>query len=451
MQILNNAVMYVLSFQPYVLLPVIIFILALIFRIKIAVAIKSSFSIGIGFIGIFIVFDYFVKIVNPVVTALVQRIGLHFNVLDTGWPPLSAISWSFELAPILVIIFIAINILMLVLKLTKTVDIDIWNYWHVILASVMVYHVTNSVLLSILSAAIAFIMVLKLAEWSAPLVNEISGMQGICIPHLSAIAYFPPSVIINNLFDHVPFINKIDLKTDNIQNKLGLFGEPMILGFIIGLLLGIAGGYTIKDIAELSIGFAAVIFILPIMCGFLGTALIPISEGMKDFINQNFPNLHQTFIGLDVAILFGLPSVIITTLLLIPVSLILAFILPGINFIPLGDLTNLMVPVAMICVATKGNVFRSFIIGIPVVIGNLYIASAFANLFTDMAASSNYKIPDYNGLFTSFLDGGNFFRAWILKAFSGDVLGLALIPVVLGLMFTTWILTKPTKQIDEKQ
>ena len=48
MQILNSAVMYFLSFKPYVLLPVIIFILALVFRIKLATAIKSAFSIGIG-------------------------------------------------------------------------------------------------------------------------------------------------------------------------------------------------------------------------------------------------------------------------------------------------------------------------------------------------------------------------------------------------------------------
>ena len=61
MNILTNSVMYFLSFKPYVMLPVIIFILAMIFRINLKVTIKSCLTIGIGFVGIFMIFDYFVK------------------------------------------------------------------------------------------------------------------------------------------------------------------------------------------------------------------------------------------------------------------------------------------------------------------------------------------------------------------------------------------------------
>jgi len=171
MQSFNSAVMFFLGFKPFVMLPVIIFIIAIIFRIKISIAIRSSLTIGFAFIGIFMVFDFFVKIIHPVVTALIQRTGLHMNVLDVGWPPLASITWSFHLAPMLVALFMIINILMLVFRLTQTVDIDIWNYWHLIFLSVMIYFSTGSTLLAIVSPVIAFIMVLKLAEWSAPMVN----------------------------------------------------------------------------------------------------------------------------------------------------------------------------------------------------------------------------------------------------------------------------------------
>lgn len=442
MQTLNQAVMYFLSFKPYVLLPVIIFALAMVFRIKLVTAIKSALSIGIGFIGIFMIFDYFVNIIHPVVEALIRRAGLHFNVLDTGWPPLSVITWSFQLAPLLVAALLGINIVMLVLRWTKTVDIDIWNYWHVILGAAMVYHVTDSVWLAITAAVVAFVMVLKLAEWSAPMVNKFSGMEGICIPHLSGIGYFPLSLLGNWLIERAPGLNKIDANPEKIAEKLGLIGEPMIIGFIMGVALGIGGGYSFKQTAELAFEFAAVIFILPKMCGILGSALIPVSEGMKNFINRHFPDMGQTFIGLDVAVLFGAPSVIVTALLLIPTSIFLAFVLPGVKFIPLGDLTNLMVPVAFIAVATRGNVVRSFLIGIPVVIANLYIGSALAPLFARMAADAHYQVAGYKGLFTSFLDGGNIFRAWLLDAFRGGWIGLALIPVVILLMVYTWGATK---------
>jgi galactitol PTS system EIIC component len=442
MENFNNAIMYFLSFKSYVVLPVIIFILAMIFRIKLTVAIKSALTIGIGFIGIFMTFDYFIKIINPVVQALIKRSGLHLNVLDGGWPPLAAIAWSFKLAPLLIVIFMVINIGMLLLRKTKTVDIDIWNYWHVILASYMVYTITNSAVLAIISAIISFIIVLKLAEWTAPRANKLAGMDGICFPHLEGITYFPIALLADKLMDKIPGLNKIDANPEKIQQKIGLLGEPMILGFILGLALGIGGGYDVKQISELAVGFAAVIYILPKMCGILGSSLIPISEGMKQFITSHFPDMGETYIGLDIVVVFGNPSVVVTALLLIPVALILAFILPGINFIPLGDLTSLMVPVGFICIATKGNVVCSFIIGVPMIIGNLYIASNMTSFFAKMAASANYQITGYSGSFTSFLSGGNFYRTWLIKAFNGELIGLIFIPVVIGLLYFAWKTSK---------
>lgn len=441
----NSAVMYFLSFKSYVVLPVIIFILAMVFRIKITTAIKSALTIGIGFIGIFMTFDYFIKIINPVVQALIKRSGLHLNVLDGGWPPLAAIAWSFKLAPLLIVLFMLINIVMLVLKKTRTVDIDIWNYWHVILGSSMVYSVTGNVVLAILAAMISFFIVLKLAEWTAPMANKFSGMKGICFPHLEGITYFPLALLANKIMDKIPGFNKLDTNPEKIQQKLGLLGEPMILGFIMGMALGIGGGYDIKSVSDLAVGFAAVIYILPKMCEILGSSLIPISEGMKVFINKHFPDLGETYIGLDIVVVFGNASVVVTALLLIPVALILAFVLPGINFIPLGDLTSLMVPIGFICIATNGNVIRSFIIGVPMMIGNLYIASIMAGFFTKMAVTSNYQISGYNGKFTSFLSGGNFYRFWLIKAFSGEFLALILIPVVIGLLIFTWKATTGPK------
>jgi PTS system galactitol-specific IIC component len=164
---------------------------------------------------------------------------------------------------------------------------------------------------------------------------------------------------------------------------------------------------------------------------------------MKAFIAKRFPDMGTTFIGLDVAVLFGIPAVMVTTVLLIPFALLLAFILPGVNFIPLGDLTNLTVPVALIALATGGNVIRSFIIGIPVVIGNLYCASALAPLFTRMAMTAHYHVEGYSGVFTSFLDGGNLLRAWLAYLASGNWIAIAATPAALALV---WYARKVSKR-----
>lgn len=443
MNTFNAAVMYFLSFKAFVLLPVIIFILALVFGIQLKTALRSALTLGIGFIGIFMTFDFYVGIINPVIQSMVARTGLNFTVLDTGWIPLSVITWQFHLAPLLLLVFMGLNALFLIFKKTRTVNIDIWNYWHVIFCSAMVFAVTGSNVLAVIFGAAAFIVVLKLSDWSAPLANKYSGMDGICIPHLSGLIYFPLGVVGNAVIDRIPGLNKLDANPEKMKQKLGLLGEPMFIGFLLGVILGVAGGYPFKRVAELAVSFAGVIYILPLMCGILGSALIPISNGMKEFIRKRFPDMGQTYIGLDVAVLFGIPAVMVTALLLIPAALILAFVLPGISFIPLGDLTNLTVPVALICLATGCNIIRAFIIGIPVVIGNLYFATALAPLFTRMAAVSNYRVEGYDGVFTSFLDGGNLFRGWMVYLAQGRPAAILALPVIAVLFYLTRKLTKP--------
>lgn len=442
MEIIRQAAQYVLGFESYVLLPVIIFLLALIFRVKLKTAIVSAFTIGIGFLGIFIIFDYFVAIITLVIQALIERIGLHLNVLDAGWSPLAAITWNFRFALLFILIIMAVNIVLQLAKLTKTVNIDLWNYWHFIFTGALVYSATQNIFLAAFATITISIITLKIADLSAPMVSKFSGMEGISIPTLSAAAYFPFGVIGNKIIDKIPFINKIEANPEKMKQKIGLAGEPMIIGFVIGIALGISGGLDIRKTTELAFGISAVIYILPKMASIVGISLIPISDAMKEFIKKRFPSIGKTYIALDVAVLVGFPSVVVTAILLMPVALILAFILPGINFIPLGDLVNIVGTVALVCCATKGNVIRSFLIGVPIVIIHLYSASSMALMYTNLATSLNYSLENYQGTFTSFLDGGNVIRVWLVNLLIGNNYALLLAPLFILMFFLTWQIAK---------
>lgn len=447
MQVINEVVTFILSFKAYVMLPLIILLFALVFGLKPGKAIQSALTIGIGFIGIFMVFDYFIERLGPSVEALIQKTGLQFHVLDVGWTPLAAITWSFQLAPILIILCMAVNMIMLVCKQTRTVNIDIWNLWHFIFVGQMVYTVTASIWLSIASAVLTSVLFIKLADWSAQSVKEFSGLDGVSITTLSAAAYYPVGIVGNQILDRIPVINKLNADAEGLKKKLGLLGEPMVIGFIMGVLLGIGAGFPVKNILELGFEIAAVIYILPMMSGILAKGLMPISDGMKAFIAKRFPNIGETYIGLDIAVLIGSPSIIVTGLLLMPVALVLAFILPGISFIPLGDLANIMCPVAMIVVATKGNVVRSFLLGIPLIIGHLYAASYMAPTYTALAQQSGFELKGYEGMITSFLDGGNIMRTWLIELFQGRTWALVLLPVV-GLVLYGSVRWEQKKRIN---
>jgi PTS system galactitol-specific IIC component len=236
-----------------------------------------------------------------------------------------------------------------------------------------------------------------------------------------------------------------------IQKRFGIFGEPMMVGTILGLLLGTVAGYDLQGILTTGISIGAVMFILPRMVRILMEGLLPLSEAIKKFLNERYPDRDDLYIGLDIAVAVGNPAIISTALLLTPIAVVLAFILPGNTVLPLGDLANLAVMASMVVLSTKGNVFRAVLIAIPIIIGDLYIASAIAPFITGMAKDVNFNFPEgSSGLVSSFLDGGNPLRFWLLQIFNGNIIALGLIPVVGVILFWIYKVTyKQTHLIDE--
>ncbi|EFT0505775.1 PTS galactitol transporter subunit IIC [Salmonella enterica] len=442
---LYTVVQYVLGFGPTVLLPLVLFFLALFFKVKPAKALRSSLIVGIGFVGIYAIFDILTSNVGPAAQAMVERTGISLPVVDLGWPPLAAITWGSPIAPFVIPLTMLINVAMLALNKTRTVDVDMWNYWHFALAGTLVYYSTGSFVLGLSAAAIAAIVVLKLADWSAPLVAKYFGLEGISLPTLSSVVFFPIGLLFDKIIDKIPGVNRIHIDPENVQKKMGIFGEPMMVGTILGVLLGIIAGYDFKHILLLGISIGGVMFILPRMVRILMEGLLPLSEAIKKYLNAKYPGRDDLFIGLDIAVAVGNPAIISTALILTPISVFIAFLLPGNKVLPLGDLANLAVMASMIILACRGNIFRAVITAIPVIVADLWIATKIAPFITGMAKDVNFKMAEgSSGQVSSFLDGGNPFRFWLLEIFNGNIIAIGLIPVLALVIYGVFRLTKGT-------
>ncbi|HGG5548679.1 TPA: PTS galactitol transporter subunit IIC [Salmonella enterica subsp. enterica] len=442
---LYTVVQYVLGFGPTVLLPLVLFFLALFFKVKPAKALRSSLIVGIGFVGIYAIFEILTSNVGPAAQAMVERTGISLPVVDLGWPPLAAITWGSPIAPFVIPLTMLINVAMLALNKTRTVDVDMWNYWHFALAGTLVYYSTGSFVLGLSAAAIAAIVVLKLADWSAPLVAKYFGLEGISLPTLSSVVFFPIGLLFDKIIDKIPGVNRIHIDPENVQKKMGIFGEPMMVGTILGVLLGIIAGYDFKHILLLGISIGGVMFILPRMVRILMEGLLPLSEAIKKYLNAKYPGRDDLFIGLDIAVAVGNPAIISTALILTPISVFIAFLLPGNKVLPLGDLANLAVMASMIVLACRGNIFRAVITAIPVIVADLWIATKIAPFITGMAKDVNFKMAEgSSGQVSSFLDGGNPFRFWLLEIFNGNIIAIGLIPVLALIIYGVFRLTKGT-------
>lgn len=438
MEFLNKfieAVKFIFTFQAYVMLPIIIFIFGLIIRMKIKDAFMSALKLGVGFAGIFFVFNFFVENIKPAVDKIISIRGLNFPVLDVGWPPLAAITWTSLLASLIIPLFLLINILMIATKTTRTINIDIWNYWHFALIGVLIEKTNNNFYLGLIASILIGIYSLKLSDWSNPYVQRECNIKGVTISPLSVVGLLPFAVLINNFLDIIPGVKKIKYNAEEKNSKITLLNEPMIIGAIVGIILGMIAGYDIKKLLELSINIAAVMFIIPYFGSLLGSGIEQVSIKLKETITKIFANREDLVIAMDSPVIMKNKSVIVTGLLLIPISLGIAFILPGNKTIPLGDLPNLISVMAVIVLVSRSNVIRGVLIGIPIVITYLLIASHFASMFTELANQAGIT---YSSDITAFTDGGSQIRFWFYYMFKGNIIALAIIPVVLALLFWNW-------------
>ena len=80
---------------------------------------------------------------------------------------------------------------------------------------------------------------------------------------------------------------------------------------------------------------------------------------------------------MDTALLIGDSSVLATGLLLIPITILLAFILPGNEMLPFADLASLVFILALVTPFVRRNMFKMLIVGTLSVIIILYVGTDY--------------------------------------------------------------------------
>ncbi len=427
MEAVMGVVDYILNMGPSVVMPIILFVMCLFFRIEIGKAIRSSLTVGMAFIGINMVLGLLTETLSPVTEAMVENTGVDLAIMDVGWPAISAISLgTTKIVPWIFVLGIITNGIMLAMKWTKTLYIDLWNYWHFIFTSAFVYAATDNFLLAIALGILTEVIVLKVADWTAPMVQDFYDLPGVSLPHTETVNWAPVTWGINRVLGKIPVIKDIEADPEYIQKKYGALGEPLVVGTIIGIILGILGygpniaaqetNIVISNIIETAITLGAVLLIFPKMVGLLMDGLVPISDGVQEFLSERFSN-RDLYIGLDGAILAGHPANVATAYLLVPITIIIAVLLNfiGLNqVLPFADLAVL--PILVIWAQTwgRGNIFRGVLNGAVMIAAILIIATFLAPMTTELAAEAGFDIPKGSQMISS-LDGGAHLIPWVLS------------------------------------
>ena len=379
---------YIINLGASVMMPIIFTLLGILLRIKPGKALLSGLYVGVGFVGLSVVTGLLTSALGPALETVVKNYDLQLGIFDMGWPAAASVAYNTAVGAFIIPVLLGINVLMLLTRTTRTVNIDLWNYWHFAFIGSMVYFTTDSLVLGFDAAIFCYMLTLVMADRTADKFQAFyDKMDGISIPQPFCQGFVPFAIIINKVLDMIPGFSKLDIDAEGLKKKFGILGEPLFLGVIVGCGIGVLARYDVKDILVLGVKMGAVMELIPRITRLFIDGLIPISDATKQMIARRFGDKVKLHIGMSPALVIGHPTTLVVSLLLIPVVLLLAVVLPGNKFLPLASLAGMFYLFPVVLPITKGNVIKTFIVGLVALVVGLYFVTNLADAFT-MAANS---------------------------------------------------------------
>ena len=406
---------YIIGLGAAVMMPVIFTVLGLCIGIRFSDALKSGLKVGVGFIGLSIVTALLTSALGPALNTVVNIYDLQLKVFDMGWPAAASVAYNTAVGAFIIPICLGVNLLMLLTKTTRTVNIDLWNYWHFAFIGAVIYFSTDSLAWSLFGAVICYVITLILADMTAKRFQRFyKGMDGISIPQPFCAGFVPFAWAINKGLDSIPGMQRLEIDAEGLKKKFGLLGEPLFLGVVVGIGIGSLtcnSGREIVDkipyILGLGIRMGAVMELIPRVTVLFIEGLKPISDATRRLIARKFSGADGLNIGMSPALVIGHPTTLVVSLLLIPITLALAVILPGNQFLPLASLAGMFYIFPLVLPFTRGNVFKTFVIGLVVIVGGLYMVTNLAPAFTLAAKDVFTATGDSAVAIPSGFDGGS--------------------------------------------
>lgn len=435
---------YIIGLGAAVMMPIIFTVLGLCIGIKLGKALKSGLLVGVGFVGLSVVTALLTDSLGEPLKKVTEIYGLSLGIFDMGWPAAASVAYNTSVGAFIIPVCLLVNVIMLLTRTTKTVNIDLWNYWHFAFIGAVVYFASGHIGWGFFAAIVCYIITLVMADLTSKQFQRYyDKMEGISIPQPFCQGFVPFAVVINKGLDAIPGFDKLNIDAEGMKKKFGIMGEPLFLGVIVGCGIGILSCENWKQVIDkipfilgLGIKMGAVMELIPRITSLFIEGLRPISDATREMIARKFKNSAELNIGMSPALVIGHPTTLVVSLLLIPTILFLSVVLPENQFLPLASLAGMFYLFPVVLPITKGNVLKTFIIGLVALIVGLYFVTDLAPYFTQAATDvyaktgdATVKIPE--GFQGGALDFASSLFSWVifhlvynLKIVGAVVLGL---------------------------
>ena len=403
-------------FGASVVVPIMIFIVALCLKVRPKVAMMSGFYAGVGLTGFGWIISTFTPVVTQIIKQMVDTTGLQLPIADIGWQAGSLASFGSSVGLSFFVFGLILELILFALGITKVfMPSNLWNNFGFMIWGTLAYYVTNNFVLSICLSSFMLLYTLACAEIQADRWSDYYGVKNATVCSLHNMEQLVPALLLDPIWNLLG-INRIKMTPEAFKDKLGVFGEPTTLGALLGVLIGILG--NLKDLGTMAawgqiltfaIALAAVMTIFPLVTGVFAKAFTPLAEEIdkkrKGAVKDEDADIYDKrrwFLGVDDGVGFGEPATIISGIILIPIMVVMAFILPGNRTLPIVDLIAIPFMVESIVAVTRGNILKVILTGIVWFSLGLYASSWLGEVYTGAVAQYGVALPAGVVLITSF-------------------------------------------------
>ena len=248
---------YIIGLGAAVMMPILFTILGVCIGINFGKALKSGLLVGVGFVGLSVVTALLTSSLGEPLKKVTEIYGLELGIFDMGWPAAASVAYNTSVGAFIIPVCLGVNIIMLLTKTTKTVNIDLWNYWHFAFIGAVVYFATENIWWGFFSAIICYIITLIMADLTCKQFQSYyEKMDGISIPQPFCQGFVPFALVINKALDMIPGFDKLNIDAEGMKRKFGIMGEPLFLGVVVGCGIG---ALACKNSQELVDGIPAIL------------------------------------------------------------------------------------------------------------------------------------------------------------------------------------------------
>ncbi|RIN46944.1 PTS transporter subunit IIC [Staphylococcus simulans] len=346
------------------LMTVILAIITFIFTKKLSKSLEGGLKLGIALTGIGAIIGIITTAFSQAMTDFVERTGLSLSITDVGWAPLATITWGSPYTLYFLAVMVIVNIVLLFINRTNTLDVDIFNIWH--LSIVGLFAIYCGANLFVATLLVIFIGVMKIinSDLMKPTFNDLLNVPSsnpMTSTHMNYMMN-PFLLIMDKIFDKVfPWLDKYDFDAAKLNNKIGFWGSKFAIGLYLGVFVGLLAGQSPTQIFALAFTAAVALELFSLIGSWFIASVEPLSQGISNFANSKLKG-RQLNIGLDWPFIAGRAEIWAAANVLAPIMLLEAMILPGNKLLPLGGIIAMGVTPALL-VITRGKLLRMIIIG----------------------------------------------------------------------------------------